>query len=643
MASENAMMNSADAGPDTASARKAAAVMGPDDAALSVNPQTTTAGAAAPDTLSASTPPKPAILRPALRGVLKRTGDIVKWEGQWGMDDNAFNGGIVSDFSYVRDHVHDSQDTNDVAKALSQSEDADLVSNAIFSGHFFMVLNGKKKKVPEKNVLFEFMHDESLPAGTVKVVGSGTNQYGKYSLEGSLVLATGALNVYREYKYEQPSADIRRVAGRRTSAPKPAAARRPVQRKPSRASLDSAVSGPDPVSSLAKNPPRMRRAPSHLVDDSFDDRTQQDLIKIKGIVRDLMRSDKEGWFHAPVDAEAMGLTTYHDIIKEPMDLGTIMKNLDARMYMSYQEVVRHVRLTFNNSMTFNPPANGVHQSAKRLLNLFENQLQKLERSRSRKRKSTAASSNNGPAAPSGPGAKGSLKRSKSEESSANGGSVAGPGRRTMSDLFSSDEEDNDEDDMSDDGDITAGVTSAPAKKRSKGGSRRAPEPAAAPAAAVPVAPAPVAAAPQEVVSDEVQFLREQVQKMEQQLKQIRDTQANGQTTSHAISGPPAPAPMPVMEAPRPARRDRSPNDVRRLSYQEMSQLGQDINKLPGDMIQGVIRIIQESGQPLGEDGDEVELDIEALDPPALKKLQKYVKRCLTKARKKQGRDEIDGF
>merc|ERR1712176_320072 len=64
-----------------------------------------------------------------------------------------------------------------------------------------------------------------------------------------------------------------------------------------------------------------------------------------------------------------------------------------------------------------------------------------------------------------------------------------------------------------------------------------------------------------------------------------------------------------------------------LSYQEKRALGQDIHKLPGDKIQGVISIIEESGAPMGQEGDEVELDIEALDTPALRRLQVYVRKA----------------
>jgi hypothetical protein len=72
---------------------------------------------------------------------------------------------------------------------------------------------------------------------------------------------------------------------------------------------------------------------------------------------------------------------------------------------------------------------------------------------------------------------------------------------------------------------------------------------------------------------------------------------------------------------------------RPLSYQEKRQLGLDIRKLQPEMLDGVIQIIQESGAELhtDEDGD-VEIDIDGLDTPALKKMQKYVKKNLNKMR-----------
>ena len=36
-----------------------------------------------------------------------------------------------------------------------------------------------------------------------------------------------------------------------------------------------------------------------------------------------MRADKDGLFHAPVDAEALGIPDYHTVITAPMDLGTV--------------------------------------------------------------------------------------------------------------------------------------------------------------------------------------------------------------------------------------------------------------------------------------------------------------------------------
>lgn len=39
-------------------------------------------------------------------------------------------------------------------------------------------------------------------------------------------------------------------------------------------------------------------------------------------------------FRFPVDAEALGIPNYYDIIKEPMDLYTIENNLKTKTYTS---------------------------------------------------------------------------------------------------------------------------------------------------------------------------------------------------------------------------------------------------------------------------------------------------------------------
>ncbi|XP_076908336.1 transcription factor GTE4-like [Bidens hawaiensis] len=81
---------------------------------------------------------------------------------------------------------------------------------------------------------------------------------------------------------------------------------------------------------------------------------------------------KHGWvFNEPVNAQQLGLHDYHDIIKHPMDLGTIKSRLAQNFYKSAMEFAEDVRLTFRNAMTYNPRGQDVHVMAEVLLEIFE--------------------------------------------------------------------------------------------------------------------------------------------------------------------------------------------------------------------------------------------------------------------------------
>jgi hypothetical protein len=81
---------------------------------------------------------------------------------------------------------------------------------------------------------------------------------------------------------------------------------------------------------------------------------------------------KHGWvFNEPVNAKALGLHDYHDIIKHPMDFGTIKARLSQNFYKSAREFAEDVRLTFQNAMTYNPKGQDVHVMAEQLSTIFE--------------------------------------------------------------------------------------------------------------------------------------------------------------------------------------------------------------------------------------------------------------------------------
>ena len=63
----------------------------------------------------------------------------------------------------------------------------------------------------------------------------------------------------------------------------------------------------------------------------------------------------------------MNLPDYNEIVKRPMDLGTIKKNLEANKYNTPDIFKRDVCLVFLNAMLYNPEGEDVHTNAKRLM------------------------------------------------------------------------------------------------------------------------------------------------------------------------------------------------------------------------------------------------------------------------------------
>lgn len=107
-------------------------------------------------------------------------------------------------------------------------------------------------------------------------------------------------------------------------------------------------------------------------------RLEAELQPMRLILSRLMANltyNRKGIFNAPVDPVALGLADYFNVIKQPMDLGTVKNRLHSVAYLSRQEVVENIRLCFRNAMTYNPPHHIVHISAKELLSCFEEQLE----------------------------------------------------------------------------------------------------------------------------------------------------------------------------------------------------------------------------------------------------------------------------
>lgn len=81
---------------------------------------------------------------------------------------------------------------------------------------------------------------------------------------------------------------------------------------------------------------------------------------------------KSSWiFKTPVDAVALGLHDYHQIVKRPMDLGTVKSNFSKNLYSFPGDFATDVRLIFENAILYNPKGDEVHRIAEQLLDRFE--------------------------------------------------------------------------------------------------------------------------------------------------------------------------------------------------------------------------------------------------------------------------------
>ena len=77
------------------------------------------------------------------------------------------------------------------------------------------------------------------------------------------------------------------------------------------------------------------------------------------------------YFHDPVDPASFGLDDYFDVIKQPMDFGTIKRKLMYNVYGNMEEFINDMNLVFNNCLEYNGAENTVTVFAMKIKSLFE--------------------------------------------------------------------------------------------------------------------------------------------------------------------------------------------------------------------------------------------------------------------------------
>ncbi len=91
--------------------------------------------------------------------------------------------------------------------------------------------------------------------------------------------------------------------------------------------------------------------------------TNQDIPKIKDIIDNLEKHKYCYTFLEPVQHVELGLSDYLQIVKKPMDISTIKKNLNNLVYNSVQEVINDIMLIWSNCKNYNIEGSDIHDYA----------------------------------------------------------------------------------------------------------------------------------------------------------------------------------------------------------------------------------------------------------------------------------------
>ncbi|KNC80795.1 hypothetical protein SARC_06858 [Sphaeroforma arctica JP610] len=303
-------------------------------------------------------------------------------------------------------------------------------------------------------------------------------------------------------------------------------------------------------------------------------------------------------FVVPVDPELLMLPDYFKIIKKPMDLSTMQKKYDNREYASAEDFANDMRLMFANCYRYNKPGQDVYELGKKLSVDFEQRF---------------ARKPDEPIAP--PKTRNKLKHAQGTSHSVGGGATHRQRQEYYEDEFEEDEDEAEEAPFRTQAELDhveqlrkmqemvatlqsniEALTRTTNKQASSTGSRRS-------------GPATGTAA----------------RKGKQAAPSRKSTSTNNSKVTNTHHAPAAMKRAPLPKPQPPAVQGKPKEDTKPMTFMEKKTLSLNINRLPGSRIAKLVSIIQTCIPELANcPAEELEIDIDSLDPLTLRELEKYV-------------------
>jgi len=156
----------------------------------------------------------------------------------------------------------------------------------------------------------------------------------------------------------------------------------------------SEVTGAAPAPAPKKAAPRNRKGASgrpkrdrkKKTPAIYEDDGEEEIVSLSPVMRSCRRVLLEVLQHhyafvfaEPVDPVALNIPDYFTIIKNPMDLGTIRKKLEAGSYEDVAQFKADVDLVFTNACTYNMPGSDVYVMSEMVRKEFNKKFAPIER------------------------------------------------------------------------------------------------------------------------------------------------------------------------------------------------------------------------------------------------------------------------
>merc|ERR1719153_1705160 len=144
---------------------------------------------------------------------------------------------------------------------------------------------------------------------------------------------------------------------------------------------DTTTADPGGESAEEKKPARQIKRPLKEMPDTLPqhsskpkNRMTEAMKACNEIIKEMFSKKHSAYawpFYKPVDTEQLDLHDYKQVIKKPMDLGTVKTKMEGREYRTPAEFAIDMRLIFTNCYKYNPPEHDVVAMARKLQDVFE--------------------------------------------------------------------------------------------------------------------------------------------------------------------------------------------------------------------------------------------------------------------------------